>query len=147
MKTSDWTFLTYARIYKRRGYPVVAIVRDIRDALAESPLPEWVGGEKGLNTRYRLIWRNFRLFDLWLRYEDLVTQPADVIDRIARLLRCDLEVRHRWDAESVHRTMFKLERHELLRSGSISVDRIGLWKTSGRTFSRATWLTAKLMGY
>jgi hypothetical protein len=147
MKTADWTFLEYAQIYARRAYPVIAVVRDIRDALVESPLPQWVNGESALNARYRLIWRSLPAFDLWVRYEDLVTHPEQVLRRIARLLSCDLTVRHRWDPESVHRTMLKLERHQLLRSGRISTDRVGIWRTSGRTFSRETQLTATMMGY
>lgn len=147
MKTADWVFLRYAAIYAERGYPVVAIVRDIRDALVEAPLPQWVDGESALNARYRLIWRSLPAFDLWVRYEDLVAHPGDVIQRIGRLLACNLTVRHRWPPDSVPRTMLKLERHDLLRSGRISPARVGVWRTAGRAFSSVTQLTAQMMGY
>jgi hypothetical protein len=41
-QTANWIFIEYAKIYKQAGYPVIAIIRDIRDALAGAPLPDWV---------------------------------------------------------------------------------------------------------
>ena len=38
MKTCNRTFLDYAAAYRDQGFPVVAIVRDVRDALV-TPLP------------------------------------------------------------------------------------------------------------
>ena len=56
MKTAGWVFVEYAKIYRESGYPVIAVIRDIRDVLAEAPLPEWVGGEAGLNAEFRTVW-------------------------------------------------------------------------------------------
>ncbi len=147
VKTANRVFIEYAKIYNELSYPVIAVVRDIRDVLAEGPLPEWVGGEKGLNDRYRLIWRSLKMFDLWLRYEDLVTNTEGVIHKISKLLSYDFKVLYRWNAESVHHTMFKLDRHEMLKSGTISESKVGIWKTSDIEFSRKTWITAKMMWY
>lgn len=49
--------------------------------------------------------------------------------------------------EDVHGTMFKLDRYNLLKSGAISRSRIGIWKTSGKTFGTETHKTANMMGY
>jgi hypothetical protein len=147
MKTAGWVFVEYAKIYRASGWPVIAVVRDIRDVLAEATLPEWVGGEQGLNRSFRSIWANLNLCDLWIRYEDLVMHPEAALARIARLLAHELTLPATWHAESVHHTMFKLDRHELLRSGRISSDRVGIWKTSARTFSDDTAMTATMMGY
>jgi hypothetical protein len=43
--------------------------------------------------------------------------------------------------------MLKYERHELLRSGTISKTRVGLWRDSGLVFSSETIETARMMGY
>jgi hypothetical protein len=145
MKTCDWTFLAYAKIYKSLGYPVIAIVRDIRDALVR-PLPEWLTEAK-LNQRYRLVWDNVNMFDLWLRYEDLVMNTEEVIHKISKLLSYDFKVLHQWNPDSVHRTMFKLDRHDMLNNGTISKNRVGIWKTSDQKFSSNALLTAKMMGY
>ncbi|MGH7801662.1 MAG: hypothetical protein ACREOW_13725 [Thermodesulfobacteriota bacterium] len=147
VKTANWVFIEYAKIYNELSYPAIALVRDIRDVLAEGPLPEWVGGEEGLNDRYRLIWKSLKMFDLWLRYEDLVMNTEDVIYKISKLLSYDFEVLYRWNAESVHHTMFKLDRHDMLKSGTISKSKVAIWKTSDRKFSWNTWITAKMMGY
>jgi hypothetical protein len=147
MKTAGSVFLEYARIYRASGYPTIGIVRDIRDVLAEAPLPEWIDGERELNAMYRLIWTNLELCDLWVRYEDLVTNAEAVMAGIAKLLSCDLKPVTTWTVEGVHRTMFKLDRHEMLRLGRISRTQIGLWKTCGHAFSDDTKRTATLMGY
>src|SRR5262249_49338447 len=63
VKECDWYFLDYAKVYKASGYPVIAIVRDIRDALVR-PLPDWLTESK-LNERYRRVWENLDMFDLW----------------------------------------------------------------------------------
>src|SRR5205085_6362408 len=122
MKSCDRTFLEYAEIYRARGLAVVAIVRDIRDALVR-PLPAWVD-EARLNAAYRAIWAERERFDLWLRYEDLVASPAEVMARVARALGQPLTLRERWDATEVPRQMLKLERHQLLTSGTISRSRV-----------------------
>jgi hypothetical protein len=147
VKTANWVFIEYAKIYNALSYPVIAVVRDIRDVLAEGPLPEWVGGEGGLNDRYRLIWDSLKMFDIWLRYEDLVMNTEKVIYKISKLLSYDFKVLYRWNAESVHHTMFKLDRHDMLKSGTISKSKVDIWKTSDRKFSLQTLRTAKMMGY
>jgi hypothetical protein len=43
--------------------------------------------------------------------------------------------------------VFKDGHHDLLRSGGISSSRVGIWRQSGRAFSRATTETALMMGY
>jgi hypothetical protein len=145
VKTCDSVFLGLAREYRRSGYPVVAIVRDVRDALVRE-LPEWLT-EASLNSNYRLVWSEIDSFDLWLRYEDLVTDPDAALARISELLRCELRTPEHWDPGAVHETMFKLDRHELLTQGRISRERVGLWRTSGRGFADATRETASQMGY
>jgi hypothetical protein len=65
IKTCDQIFIDYARIYKANRYPVIAIIRDIRDALVR-PLPPWID-EAGLNHAYRLIWNRLDRFDAWFR--------------------------------------------------------------------------------
>ncbi len=146
IKTCNQVFIEYAKVYKKLAYPVIAIVRDIRDALVR-PLPEWIGGEEGLNKRYRLIWENLQLFAFWLRYEDLVLNPEPVMAKISEVLSYDFKVLYRWNTESVHHTMFKSDRHSLLKSQSISRSRIGIWKSLEKTFSEQTHKTAEIMGY
>lgn len=145
VKTCDHTFVSWARLYRQRGWPVIAIVRDIRDALVRE-LPEWVT-EPSLNASYRLIWNEIESFDLWLRYEDLVADPESTLARVAPVLSCELRAPSSWGRDRVHPTMLKLERHELLESGRISRARVGLWRTSPRRFSAETHETAALMGY
>jgi len=144
-KTCDYTFVEYARIYKDGGFPVICIVRDIRDAMVRE-FPSWVT-EESMNGTYRLIWRNLSLCDLWFRYEELVADPASVMNRVSGILGCSLEVLDRWDPASVHPQMLKLDRHKSLESGILSRDRVGIWKTSNRRFSPESHETAKLMGY
>jgi hypothetical protein len=147
MKTAGQAFVEYAKIYRESGYPVIAVIRDIRDVLAEGPLPEWVAGEPELNRTFRVIWKNLDLCDLCIRYEDLVTKPDNVFENISELLACNLEPAANWSAESVHTTMFKLDRHDMLRTGRISRDQVGIWRSSDRSFSDDTRETAELMGY
>jgi hypothetical protein len=145
VKTCDSFFIALARRYRRAGYPAIAIVRDIRDALVRT-LPEWTT-ESDLNYSYRLIWREIDTFDLWLRYEDLVADPAAALAPIAALLETPLDGGRDWPRQRMHHTMFKLDRHELLRSGRISTERVGIWRTAGRTFDAESHETARLMGY
>lgn len=146
MKTAGRVFVEYAKIYRESGYPVVAVIRDIRDVLAEAPLPDWIG-ERELNTEFRSVWANLELYDLWIRYEDLVTNPERILDSLSALLGCELQPAAEWNAEKVHHTMFKLDRHDMLRTGRISRSRVGVWKGSERTFSDDTRITAAMMGY
>ncbi|MGH7899786.1 MAG: hypothetical protein ACREQQ_17655 [Candidatus Binatia bacterium] len=145
VKTCDRPFLGLSRVYRRRGYPVIAIVRDIRDVLVRD-LPAWVT-EASLNASYRMIWREIGGFDLWFRYEDLVADPDAALASISAVLSCSLRAPRSWRPEAVQPTMLKLDRHDLLKTGRISAERVGIWKASGRRFERETHETAKLMGY
>lgn len=147
MKTAGWVFVEYARVYRASGHPVIAVIRDIRDVLTEAPLPDWVGGEPGLNRAFRSLWKNLDLCDLWIRYEDFVANPDEIFASVSRTLGCQLTRPSEWSAESVHHTMFKLGRHEMLRDGRISRDKVGIWKNSGRAFTEETMTTAAMMGY
>lgn len=145
IKTCDWVFLGYADAYQALGFPVIAIFRDIRDALVR-PLPPWVT-EDSLNQIYRRIWGQRERFDLWVRYEELVQAPEQVMARIGRSLGRELHAVDSWDTSAVPQTMLKLDRHDLLRAGAISPTRIGLWRTAGVPISRKSQRTAKMMGY
>ena len=145
VKTCDRPFVELARRYRTSGRPVIAIVRDIRDALVRE-LPEWVT-EQSLNASYRLIWRELGGFDLWLRYEDLVADPEAALARIAPVLASTLRAPRAWTGDDVHPTMLKLDRHALLQTGAISRERVGVWKTARRSFTPETHETARLMGY
>lgn len=101
---------------------------------------------KSLNHLYRLIWDNLNICDLWVRYEELVSNPEEVMVKISERLGCPLEVRHHWNTEDIHGPMFKLDRHKLLRSGTISKNRVGIWNTARKVFSNETHQTAKMMG-
>ncbi len=146
MKTAGRVFIDYAPIYREAGYPVIAVIRDIRDVLAEAPLPEWVGGEPGLNRMFRSIWDNLHLSNLWIRYEDFVASPDAVFESLSKLLGCRLEHIASWSAESVQETMFKLDRHNMLRTGMVSREKVGIRRNSG-AFSDETLMTASMMGY
>lgn len=145
MKTCDQTFISYAEAFKANKRPVIAIVRDIRDALVR-PLPPWIN-EAQLNVAYRLIWHHRSMFDLWFRYEELVTNTERIMGQISHTLNQPLHARQHWGAAAVHDPMLKLDRHELLKSGSISSERIRVWKGSGKRFNPESLETAKLMGY
>jgi hypothetical protein len=147
MKTAGWAFVEYAKIYRESGYPVIAVIRDIRDVLAEGPLPEWVEDELELNRIFRSVWRNLDLCDLCIRYEDLVAKPEAVFESVSRVLGRELALTPNWSAESVHGTMFKLDRHDMLRTGRISRDKVGIWRSSTCVFSDDTRETAAMMGY
>ena len=144
-KTCDWDFLRYALIYRAHRLPVIAIIRDIRDALVR-PLPPWMD-EAGLNKRYRLIWHFRPLYNVCLRYEDLVQQPERELVKLARVLRQPLIALHAWDPMSVHAPMLKLDRHALLTTGALATNRVGIWKQSDYPFSAQTLETATLMKY
>lgn len=146
MKTAGRVFVDYAPIYREAGYPVIAVIRDIRDVLAEAPLPEWVDGEPELNRMFRSIWENLHLSDLWIRYEDFVANPDPIFESLSKLLGCKVENVASWSAESVHDTMFKLDRHNMLRTGMVSSDKVGIGRNSD-AFSDETLMTATMMGY
>jgi hypothetical protein len=145
IKTANWIFIEYAKLYNRAGYPVIAIIRDIRDALA-APLPDWIT-ERGLNNAYRLIWKNLKLYDFCFRYEDLVQNPEAIVDEISKVLGRRIEVKATWNSDTVHPHMLKLDRHRLLKEGTITTSRVGLWKCSGRRLRKVSHKTAAMMGY
>ena len=145
IKTCNENFTELAKLYRKSGYPVIAVLRDIRDALV-NPLPEWAT-EADLNFYYRHIWEHLELYDLWIRYENLVQEPEKQLEQIGRVLRYSLKFVDQWDSETVPKAMIKLPRHHLLQSGRISKDRIGIWKNSGKTFSEDSHITAARMGY
>ena len=145
VKTCNSYYLGYYQIYRRRGWPVVAIFRDIRDALAR-PLPEGFT-ESGLNDHYRQIWRHRVMFDLWLRYEDLVADPSTAVSRIASVLKRPLFVKRSWHPAEVTGHLLKLDKHELLKNLAISESRVGVWRTANKTFSKRSHETARMMGY
>jgi hypothetical protein len=145
IKTNDWTFAHYLEPFRRRGCPVVCIVRDIRDALVR-PLPDWID-EAGLNERYRLIWRLRDRMDAVVRYEELVADPELALEPVARALGRRLDPRSSWSAGEVHEPMLKLDRHALLESGALSTERVGLWRVDPSRFSAESHETARLMGY
>jgi hypothetical protein len=145
MKTCNSVFLNYADVYQARGYPVIAIVRDIRDALVR-PMPPWVT-EESLNHFYREIWNARQRFDLWVRYEDLVRTREAVFASISRVLARELSVVRAWNRAAVHAEMLKSAHHDLLLSGQVSDSRIGIWKTAGKRLTRASQRTAQMMGY
>lgn len=147
MKTAGWTFVEYARVYKELGYPTIAMVRDIRDVLVESPLPASVGGETGLNANFRVVHANASLIDLRIRYEDLVFDPDQVFASIASLLAQEVRAPTTWSATQVHRSLLKYDRHEMLLAGRICTSQVGIWRSSGQVFSAETWSTAEMMGY
>jgi hypothetical protein len=144
-KTCNQDFLAFAALFRDAGLPVVAIVRDIRDALVR-PLREGLS-EHSLNDRYRRMWENLGLARTWLRYEDLVRDPTGVLAPVMSVLGHDGALRTQWDASEVPDEMLKDDRHELLRSGVISSARVGLWRESGLAFSAETMETARMMGY
>lgn len=145
VKTCNALFIEHAKIYRQAQYPVIAIVRDIRDALV-TPLPEWLTEPK-VNRQYRMIWDHRELFDVWIRYEDLITRTQSAMNELSRILSCTLQVPEEWDSKTVPGPMLKLPRHHLLKSGRISKDRTGIWKSSGKIFSDETHQTAQMMGY
>jgi hypothetical protein len=145
IKTCDHLFILYSEIYRQRGLPIVAIFRDIRDALVRR-LPGWVT-ESSLNRNYREVWQHRNDFDTWVKYEDLVTDPNGTIKKVARALGIPFQSKLSWQIAEVHYPMFKLDRHELLRSGRVSSHRIGIWRSSGQRFSHEITETAHEMGY
>ena len=145
IKTCNDVFIGHAKVYKRLKHPVVGIVRDIRDALV-TPLPDWLTETK-MNRMYRNIWEHRSMFDLFIRYEDLVFFPDKIMAQISGILGFPLEVRKSWDTNMVHGPMLKLDRHDPLKAGILTKDRVGIWKDCGKSFLEETYQTAHLMGY
>ena len=147
VKTNNRLLLRYAAVFRRRGHPVIFIVRDIRDALLgelDARLDE-----RAMNRRYRLVWRcSAKLADVVVRYEDLVLDPGSALSAIGAAIGQKLEWAGMWDPARVDlQQMVKTERQELLRRGTISSDRVGRWKTASRSFAARTHDTAERMGY
>jgi hypothetical protein len=145
VKTCDTVFLDLVPFYRRAGHPVIAIVRDVRDALVRD-LPEWLT-EETLVGNYRKVWRAIDSFDVWVRYEDLVADPGTALTGISRVLSRTLQPQPKWDPRSVPAEMFKLDRHESLAGGRIAEDRVGIWRAVDRGFAPEAHETAALMGY
>jgi len=145
IKTCNWIFMDYAAVYKKMKYPVVAVVRDIRDALV-SPLPDWIT-EESLNRAYRLIWENRSSFDFWFRYEELVQHPARMMGQLSKILSYPFEVLQNWDPTRVPAMMSQSDRDELIRNGELSAATIGRWKSARKAYKPETYRTAKMMGY
>jgi hypothetical protein len=145
IKTCNWLFIDHARIFRELGYPVIAIIRDVRDALVR-PLPPYVT-ERGLSDRYRLIWANRSLYDVMVRYETLVTRPGEVMAQVGAVLGVELQARQ-WATEQVPATMVKTgPRHEMLRLGEVSASRVGIHKERPDQVPAHAEETARLMGY
>ena len=146
IKTCDRRFVEFAQLYRAEGLPVVAIVRDIRDALVR-PLPAFQN-EAALNALYRLVWQHIGIASAWIRYESLVREPRSTLARVAAALGYDDTMQITWDADGIPGAMIKhQDRHGLLRIGGIATSRVGVGRTSGREFSPETLETAHLMGY
>ena len=147
MKTAGRIFVEYAELYKKAGYPVLAVIRDVRDVLAEAPLPEWIPSEQKMAYEFRNVWLNLNLVDVLLRYEEIVADPRRVLQKISDVIGRPLHMPAGWDADSVHFTMLKLERHEMLKDGIVSQSQVGIWKKVGRTFDDYITDIAVQMGY
>ena len=145
IKTCNWLFIDHARIFRELGLPVIAIIRDVRDALVR-PLPPYVS-EQGLSDRYRLIWDNRSLYDVMVRYETLVTRPAEVMAQVGAVLGVELVARP-WAAEDVPAGMIKTgARHEMLLLGKVSASRVGIHRERPDRVPDHAEETARLMGY
>jgi hypothetical protein len=144
-KTCNWSFVSFARLFHEVGLPVIIILRDIRDALVR-PLPPWVT-EESLNAAHRLVWENRGLATAVIRYEDLVAEPDATMAQVTRALGLAGAPRTSWNPNDVPKTMLKIDRHNLLQSGSISASRVGIWRQSGHRPSRTVTETARMMGY
>jgi hypothetical protein len=145
IKTCNSYYLGYHAVFRGKGWPVIAIFRDIRDALVR-PLPDGFT-EAGLNDNYRSIWDQRMRFDLWLRYEDLIADPAIAMSRISAVLGQTLTVKKSWQPSEVTPHLLKLDKHELLKTLQVSDSRVGIWPTSGKSFSAQSHETARMMGY
>lgn len=147
MKFCNRVFLDYAEEFTSRGFPVIAIIRDVRDALVR-PLLSYVGGEAGLVDRYREIWQRRDEFNAVIRYEELVLDPRRCIDTLSAALDLPLAIRSRWQPSDVHPAMlYPRYRHYLLESGRLDDSRIGIWRNAGKSFSPRTHELAGEMGY
>jgi len=146
-KFCNLSFTGFAQLFRAAKLPVVAIVRDVRDALVR-PLKPHVGGESGLVRRYRQVWEHRDLCNAIIRYEDLVQNPSATIGTVAAALGIPLHPRANWDPREVSDSMlYPEERHLALRSGTIATDRVGIWRSSGKSFDLSTHALARDMGY
>ncbi len=147
VKFCNRPFLDFARLFRDAGLPVVAIIRDVRDALVRPLLP-YVGGERGLIQRYREIWQSRDIYDEIVRYEELVTNPSQVVRSISSIIGCPLQTRDTWHPDDVLPSMmYPRYRHYLLKSGRVTGDRVGIWQTSGKQLDPDAHDLAGEMGY
>jgi len=140
-------FVEFARLFRSAGLPVVAIIRDVRDALVRPLLP-YINGEAGLVREYRYVWEHRSLYSAVIRYEDLVHQSAATMAAVSATLGVPLGDRSRWNPDEVSESMlYPQDRHGALKAGSIVTDRTGIWRDCGKLFSAETHELARDMGY
>jgi hypothetical protein len=94
-----------------------------------------------------MVWGARRLYDDWVRYEDLVADPNTTLGRVVDALGLDQVPPIEWDPGEVPGAMFKSERHQALAHGRITEDRVGLWRRHDPRPSAAAHALAREMGY
>ena len=140
-------FVEFTRLFRDAGLPVIAIIRDIRDALVRPLLP-YNNGEAGLVSQYQHVWAHRSLYSAVIKYEDLVSESAATMATVSVTLGIALKDRSSWDPQEVSPSMvYPEDRHGALKTGSIITNRIGIWRECGKTFSAATHELARDMGY
>ena len=140
-------FVEFSRLFRIAGLPVIAIIRDIRDALVRPLLP-YINGEAGLAREYQHVWAHRSLYSAVIKYEDLVSESAETIAIVSATLGIALKDRSSWDPDEVSESMlYPQDRHGALKAGAIITDRTGIWRECGKTFSAETHELARNMGY
>lgn len=145
MKTCNWSYVEYQREFQCRGFPVILLVRDIRDVLCRQ-LPSYLNEEK-LNSAFRTVWNTRQHCSLLLRYEDLVADPDASLEKIAAILERTLLPKKHWKEDETLPHYYKNARHDLIKSGRVSTERVGIHKTSDVRISPLSVETAYMMGY
>jgi len=147
VKFCNQPFVEFAALFRRAGFPVIAIIRDVRDALVRPLLP-YVGGEAGLVQQYRRVWEHRDLYDGIIRYEELVSQTDVMIENLSRLIEFPLRTKANWHPDEVHPSMlYPRYRHYLLEAGKVTSERVGIWKHCGKSFSPEAHALSHEMGY
>lgn len=145
IKTCGPRFVEMAERFRAAGLRVAAIVRDPRDIMVR---PLGFGLEEaGLVGRCRTVWNGRELYDGWVRYEDLVSAPRPTLDLVVDALGLNVVPSLEWDPGTVSGAMLKSARHDALRTGRITDDRVGLWRRQGLLPSEAVQSLAVDMGY
>jgi hypothetical protein len=146
-KFCNQPFVKFARMFHEAGLPVIAIIRDIRDALVRPLLP-YINGEAGLARNYQHVWDHRHLFNAIIRYEDLVFDSKATMDTVSETLNFPLVDSSKWGPDEVSPSMlYPEDRHGALKTGSIVTDRVGIWRDCGKHFTPATHRLAADMGY